>query len=106
MSTANRTVLPFRRSSEVFEHKTGQGILYTVTVGFYEDGNPAEVFIDAGKAGSDAQVIARDAAVLLSLLLQYGCGLRHIRHAISRNNDGTAQGPIGAILDMMEAGAC
>lgn len=104
MNMSNREALPHRRYSEVLEHTTHRGILYTITVGYYDDGRPAEVFVDAGKAGSDAQINARDAAILMSLLLQYGCPVSHIRQAISREEDGTAQGPIGAILDILEAG--
>lgn len=99
----HRQVLPSRRPSDVLEHVTQRGILYTITVGFYDDGRPGEVFIDAGKAGTDTQVVARDAAILMSLLLQYGCPVETIRHAISREEDGSPQGPVGAILDMMEA---
>ena len=40
---------------------------FTVTVGFYADGTPGEVFIDGGKTGQDIQSTARDAAVVLSL---------------------------------------
>jgi hypothetical protein len=33
------------------------------------------------------------------LLLQHGCDLATIAHAISRNSDATASGVIGAVLD-------
>ena len=41
---------------------------FTVTVGFYPDGTPGEVFIDGGRTGQDVQSTARDAAVVLSSL--------------------------------------
>lgn len=97
-----RETLPQRRHSEVFDYRTQRGIRYTVTVGFYDDGRPGEVFIDAGKDGADVQVLARDNAVLISLLLQYGCSLGHIRSAISREADGSPQGVVGHILDVIE----
>lgn len=97
-----RESLPQRRHSEVFDHRTQRGIRYTVTVGYYDDGRPGEVFIDAGKEGTDVQVLARDNAVLVSLLLQYGCPLSHIRSAISREANGAPQGVVGHILDVIE----
>jgi hypothetical protein len=100
---SRREALPQRRYSEVLEYSTHRGILYTITVGYYDDGRPAEVFLDSGKSGADTQVMARDAAILMSLLLQYGCPVSHIRQAISREEDGSPQGPIGAILDILEA---
>ena len=98
----SRESLPQRRHSEVFDYKTVRGIRYTVTVGFYDDGRPGEIFLDAGKEGTDVQVLARDTAVLVSLLLQYGCGLTHIRSAISREANGDPQGAVGHILDVIE----
>ena len=56
---------------------------FTVTVGFYADGRPGEVFIDGGKTGQDIQSTARDAAVVLSLAIQHGTPIETIRHAIT-----------------------
>ncbi len=67
--------------------------LFTVTVGFYADGTPGEVFIDGGKTGQDIQSIARDAAVVLSLALQHGTAIETIRHAVTRNGSGSAGYP-------------
>lgn len=98
-----RETLPQRRHSEVFDYLSHRGFKYTVTVGFYDDGRPGEVFLEAGKEGTDVQVLARDSAVLISLLLQYGCPISHMRSAISREMNGAPQGEIGHILDVIEA---
>ena len=61
-----RRVLPQRRAAETFDLRFWNQP-FTVTVGFYADGTPGEVFIDGGKTGQDIQSTARDAAVVLSL---------------------------------------
>ncbi|GAB4071731.1 hypothetical protein KHC28_00310 [Ancylobacter sonchi] len=93
-----REILPARRRSETFDLMVGN-IRYTATFGLYDDGRPGELFIDGLKAGSDAQVNARDAAVLMSIALQYGAPVDVLRHAISRTPNGAPQGPVGMLLD-------
>jgi hypothetical protein len=61
----------------------------------------SEVFLNVGKTGEQAETLARDSAVLLSLALQHGTPLATIAHAITRNADGSASGPIGALVDLM-----
>jgi ribonucleoside-diphosphate reductase alpha chain len=69
----------------------------------FPDGQLAEVFIHTAKAGSDAADIARDAAVVASLALQHGVSAATLRKALTRGSDGKAAGPIGALLDLLEA---
>jgi hypothetical protein len=59
------------------------------------------VFINCGKTGGQSETLARDSAVLLSLALQHGVPLETIQHALTRNADGAASGPIGALVDLM-----
>src|SRR5262245_50001010 len=66
-----RRILPQRRGAETFNVRFWNQP-FTVTVGFYADGTPGEVFIDGGKTGQDIQTTTRDAAVVLSLALQHG----------------------------------
>ena len=47
-----RRVLPQRRAAETFNLRFWNQP-FTVTVGFYADGTPGEVFIDGGKTGQD-----------------------------------------------------
>jgi hypothetical protein len=93
-----RRRLPNRRAALSFALEVG-GLHYVVSIGRFEDGSLAEVFISNGKAGSDSDTAARDSAVVASIALQYGVPLEVIRHALMRNRDGSACGPLGAALD-------
>lgn len=100
-----RVPLPNRRNHETlqFEH---WGQKYTVGLGRSRPTGPiAEVFLNCAKSGTQAETLARDSAVLLSLALQHGVELSIIGHAITRNADGSPSGPIGALVDLMETSA-
>ena len=99
-----RRLLPQRRRAETFTviHRDQS---FVVTVGFFDDGTPGEVFIDGGKTGTDVQSIARDAGVLLSLALQHSTPIKTIRHAITRSGNGEAASILGAIVDVLPATA-
>ena len=81
------------------------GLHYKVSIGYFPDGSPSEVFISNHKAGNASDVIARDAGILLSFCLQYGCPVETIARAVSRNSDGSPSGVIGAVLDSITAGS-
>ena len=49
-----RRTLSQRRAAETFDMRFWNQ-LFTVTVGFYADGAPGEVFIDGGKTGTPHQ---------------------------------------------------
>jgi hypothetical protein len=89
--TARRR-LPNRRASETFTFLRG-GVTYRATVSFFADGHMAEIFIDTAKPGSTVAEHANDAAVLVSLLLQYGVSAAEIKHSIS--------GPLATALDLV-----
>jgi hypothetical protein len=101
-SGATRRLLPNRRQHETFgfEH---DGLCYRVGIGRFPDGQIGEVFLDAGKAGAAIQTYARDGAIALSLLLQYGCPIDLVRHAMTRNANNSAGGPLGSLLDHLAA---
>ena len=97
-----RATLPNRRPHETlrFRHWNMQ---YIAGLGRAHEHAPiTEVFINVGKSGEQAQTLARDSAVLLSLALQYGTPLPVIARALMRNADGSPSGPIGALVDLME----
>jgi len=97
-----RNTLPQRRYGETFDLRHGgQNTAFTVTVGFYPDGRPGEVFISGAKVGSEVEAVARDGAVLLSIALQYGVPLETITHAITRNGDGSPSTIVGAVVDRL-----
>jgi hypothetical protein len=102
---SNRRVLPQRRACETFDLDFGGfARAHTVTIGFYDDGSIGEVFINGGKSGEAVEAIARDAAVILSLALQYGADLANMKNAITRNAQGEASSIIGVVIDQLSKG--
>ena len=95
-----RRPLPQRQSAETFNLRFWNQS-FSVTIGFYPDGTPGEVFIDGGKTGQDIQSTARDAAVVLSLALQHGTPIETIRHAVTRSGSGEAASILGATVDRL-----
>src|SRR5215471_12110943 len=103
-----RTRLPMRRPHDSFRCQI-EGIEYAIGIGRAGEGGPvAEIWLDASKVGSSIAALANDAAIMGSLLLQHGCPIETIRHALTRNNDGAFASAIGKVFDeivKMEAGA-
>ena len=97
-----RRTLPQRRASETSDLRFWSQN-FTVTAGFYPDGAPGEVFVDARKTGGDVEAIARDAAVVLSLALQHGTPIETIRRAVTRNGPGEPASVLGAVIDTLPA---
>ena len=96
-----RRRLPQRRLHQLvdFQHA---GYRYTAGLGFFETGELGEIFINVpGRSGSSIEAVARDAAILASICLQYGASAEVIRRALTRNGDGSASGPLGAALDLL-----
>ena len=100
-----RRTLPQRRSAETFDMRFWNQ-LFSVTIGFYPDGTPGEVFIDGAKTGQDIQSTARDAAVLLSLALQHGVSPDSIRHAVTRGASEEPASILGAVIDSLTTQSC
>ncbi len=85
-----------------FQHSTLAGGVqrFTATIGFYDGGRPAEAFLNSSqKLDTDIDVNARDAAILLSLALQYGAPLRDIQASLTRGANGEPQGVAGSLCD-------
>jgi hypothetical protein len=97
-----RRPLPNRRESEGFDFELG-GQQFHATVGRFPDGTLAEIFLNAAKFNSAADVAARDAAVAISLGLQYGVPLDVLRKALMRDARGGPAGPAAYVLDRMAA---
>ena len=93
-----RERLADRRAAETFAIEAG-GLHYTATVGRFDDGRLAEVFLTSNKVGSAAATAACDAAVLCSIALQHNVPLGVLRHALMRDPQGRAIGPLGIALD-------
>jgi ParB-like nuclease domain len=96
MSARHR--LPNRRASQTFDIEVG-GLRYTCTVGRFADGKIGELFLSNHKANSNADVSARDPAIVFSIAIQCGADLETIRGALCRDSQGRASGPLAAVLD-------
>ena len=95
-----RRLLDNRRAGESFELRHGgQNTSFVITLGCYADGTIGEVFISGSKSGSAFDAVARDGAILLSLALQHGVPIETIRHAMTREADGSASTIVGAVVD-------
>lgn len=100
----SRELLPERRFSLTFTVEF-QGEKYNVTIGFYDDGRPGEVFINrlftktSAKVGTLLDGVCRDAAILISIALQHGCHSLVMQHAVTRDEDGHPSTIVGAIID-------
>jgi hypothetical protein len=90
VSDVTRQHLPNRRDNETytFEH---DGHRYRASAGRFPNGDLAELFLDAAKAGTPLQQNAECVAILTSLALQHGVPPETIRHAVN--------GPIAIALD-------
>jgi hypothetical protein len=97
----DRERLPNRRAAETFQIECN-GLHYTATVGRYDDGRVAEVFLTNHHVNSQAGIMASDAAVTCSIALQHGVPLDVIRKALMRDPRGRASGPLGVALDRIE----
>src|SRR4030088_2553236 len=96
-----RRRLPQRRFHELlyFEHA---GYRYTAGLGFFGTGGLAEIFINVpGRSGSAIEAVAPGGAIRTSICLQYGASVATIRHALTRNSDESAGGPLGVVLDLL-----
>jgi hypothetical protein len=63
--------------------------------GRYRFAPVAEIFLNAQKVNSLLDVLVSDGAILMSMLLQYGCPPSDIYHAMKRNPDGSLSSPLG-----------
>jgi hypothetical protein len=97
---SGRERLRNRRHHDVRAFKF-RGVDYTVGYSRFADGALAEIFLDNHKTTSDMASDARDAAVGLSIALQYGVPPEAIRDAVTRDSDGEASGIIGCVLDLL-----
>ena len=77
------------------------GLRFTASISRYPDGRIAELFLDNYKAGSAVGTLVRDAAIIFSFAVQHGADADAIRHALCRDSQGRALGPIGQALDII-----
>jgi hypothetical protein len=101
-ATTERRRLADRRRCESFDFELDSQ-RYHVTIGRFEDGSPAEIFLNGQKPDSAADIAARDCAVAISIGLQYGVPLDVVSRALMRNSRGAPVSPAAFVLDRLLA---
>jgi hypothetical protein len=93
----HRAKLPDRRNATVIDFDYG-GVSYVTYFGCGVDGTLAEIFLNAGKEGSAADIIGRECAVSISIALQYGVPLAVLMEALPKLANSEPAGPVGIAL--------
>jgi hypothetical protein len=83
MTTPSRVRLPNRRRAETRELTIGN-MPFMATVGFDADDRPREVFLDGPKTASTMSAILGDAAVTISIALQFGIPAQALAKSVAR----------------------
>jgi hypothetical protein len=95
----SRQRLPDRRAAATVDLEHG-GSRFTVTIGFYPDGRPGEVFTHGIRTGSGLDALLADACILLSLLMQCGIAPTQIANSMGRSGNAEPASIIGAVIDL------
>jgi hypothetical protein len=94
-----RQRLPDRRHAETVELEHN-GSRFTVTIGFYPDGRPGEVFTHGIRSGSNLDALLADACVVVSCLIQHGVEPGDIAGSMGRLGNAEPASIIGAVIDL------
>ncbi len=104
MTPPARSRLPNRRLNETVD-LLFEGRHYHLTVGFFSNGRPGEVFCHGAKIGSAMDLLIDDACVALSMLLQHGAEPIALAHSMGRLGDGAPASIIGALAVLVAGNA-
>lgn len=99
---------PTRRPSQSFDFSV-KGRPYHAVVGYYPGTyTPCDVFLYAGKAGSDTSITMLEASISLSFAFQFGARASDVRSAMPHDgrgegpgDPGEPEGPIGTLLTIL-----
>lgn len=97
-----RIRLPDRRFAETVQLEHG-GARFTVTIGFYTDGRPGEVFTHGARSGSTMDALLADACVVVSCLIQHGAEPKDLSASMGRLGNAEPSSVIGAVVDLITA---
>jgi hypothetical protein len=95
-----RVRLPDRRAAETVQLDY-EGAHYMVTVGYYPDGKPGEVFTHGARSGSNLDAVLADACVAISCLMQHGVEPRDLAASMGRLGNAEPASIIGAVVDLV-----
>ena len=95
-----RVRLPDRRFAEtvMLEH---DGARFMVTIGFYPDGRPGEVFTHGARSGSNIDGLLADACVVVSCLIQHSVDPASLAASMGRLGNTKPASIIGAVVDLV-----
>ena len=79
------------------------GTRFMVTIGFYPDGRPGEVFTHGARSGSNLDALLADACVVVSCLIQHGVEPRDLASSMGRLGNASPASVIGAVVDLVAA---
>ncbi len=102
--TPARNCLPNRRLNETAD-LLFEGHRYHVTIGYFADGRPGEVFCRGAKIGSGMDLLLDDACVSISMLLQHGAEPLALAHSMGRLGNGAPASIIGALAVLVAGNA-
>ena len=97
-----RARLPDRRVAETVALEHG-GTRFMVTIGFYPDGRPGEVFTHGIRTGAGLDALLADACVIVSCLIQHGVEPRDLAASMGRLGNAEPASIIGAVIDLAAA---
>jgi hypothetical protein len=97
-----RVRLPERRAAETVMLDY-DGTHFMVTIGFYPDGRPGEVFTHGARSGSNMDALLADACVVVSCLIQHGAEPRDLAGSMGRLGNTQPASIIGAVVDLVAA---
>ena len=97
-----RVRLPDRRFAETvaLEHS---GTRFMVTIGYYPNGRPGEVFTHGARSGSSMDALLADACVVVSCLIQHGVEPHDLASSMGRLGNAEPASIIGAVIDLVAA---
>ena len=109
---ASRERLPARRPSAThvirWAGSDDQPTEYSVTVGYFLDGRPGEVFANGLRVGSSMQSLLEDACVAVSIALQHGVAPADLAYSMGRTpiskTETRPASIIGAIAEVLVQG--
>jgi len=91
-----------RRAAETIQLEHG-GTRFVVTIGFYPDGRPGEVFTHGIRTGSGLDALLADACVVISCLIQHGVAPQDLAASMGRLGSTEPASIIGAVVDRVAA---
>ena len=92
-----REKMPNRRANtnDTLDYK---GVSLEISFGHHEEtGKIREIFVVTRKMGTEVDMMAKDTAVLISFLLQYGCPMQEVVDVLSSDTYGKPEGLAGML---------